>query len=167
MKEFMDELKNWWWYNKRYVLIGLLVLAICSYAFIQSADEVEPDYFVGMVSVVPRSDGEIAALEQRISAAGVDVNGDGQVLLQLKAYSLDLSDPSSETGYNSSEKIVALDSDIVAGISGIFLLDDPEAFQEKTGGILTQPIIELEPGLYMGLRFDAKDEYTALFNELS
>ena len=47
------------------------------------------------------------------------------------------------------------------------LLDDPEAFQEKTGGILTQPIIELEPGLYMGLRFDAQDAYKNLFDNLT
>ncbi len=166
MKNFMDELKNWWWYNKRFVLIGLVVLAICAYMFIQSANEVEPDYFVGMVSTAPRSAEELAVLEKRLTAAGEDLNGDGEVVLQLKSYSVDLNDQSTSAGYNSSEKIVALDSDILAGISGIFLLDDPEAFQEKTEGLLLEPIVEIEPGLYVGLRFDAAETYIALFNNL-
>ena len=52
-------------------------------------------------------------------------------------------------------------------ISGIFLMDEPEAFQDKTNGILAQPIVEFEPGLYMALRFDADEAYIDLFNNLS
>ena len=167
MKEFMDELKNWWWYNKRFVLIGLVVLAICAYMFIQSAGETEPDYFVGMVSTVPRSPEELAALEKRITDAGEDINGDGEVVLQLKSYAIDLDDPSPNAGYNNYEKIAALDGDLVGKISGIFLMDEPEAFQDKTNGILAQPIVEFEPGLYMALRFDADEAYIDLFNNLS
>lgn len=159
MKDFIEELRNWWWYNKRFVFVGLVILAIFVYMFAQSANEEEPDYFVGMVSIEPRSTEQLAAIEKQLTAAGEDINGDGKVVLQLKCYSLDLTKQ-----YSDSEKIIAFDSDILAGISGIFLMDDPQAFQEKTGRLLAEPIIELEPGLHMGLRFDAENAYATLFN---
>ena len=126
----------------------------------------EPDYHVGLVTMASYSPEQLADMEQRLCAAGQDQNGDGQVLVQLHTYYVDLADDSPNAGYKRYEVVAALDADLVGKVSGIFLLSDPEAFQKTTNGLLSETMAAWEYGLTLACRADAADADIRLFDNL-
>ena len=165
-EQFSSKLKNWWWYHKKVVLLAALVAAALLYMGIQNSRAEKPDYHVGLVTMTPYSPEQLADMEQRLCAAGQDQNGDGQVLVQLHTFYVDLADDSPNAGHNRHEVVMALDADLVGKVSGLFLLSDPEAFQRTTNGLLSETMTAWEYGLTLTIRSDAPDEYTQLFSLL-
>lgn len=167
MEKFIPKLKNWWWYNKRFVLIALVAAGMFAYA-VKPSGESEPDYSVGLITDVPRPAEERQALEDALRALGEDVNGDGEVIVRVSAYGVKLGDESPNAGYNNYEVVAKLDFDLVAGSSGMFFLEDPETFQRVTNGCLTEPFAALSafPELSASCRADAPDHYAALLERI-
>lgn len=130
---WQERLKNWWYYNKVYVLLAVLLAAVALYLYVDSADNVEADYQVGLVTSVQREEEELTRLEQRLAPYGKDRNGDGQVVISITPYYAELG---AEDGGANYMVIAALDADLVGCESGLFLLEDPEAFQKATGALL-------------------------------
>ena len=91
----MDKLQNFWFYYKKHLLIGLAVLLTLGYLAGQKAAAPQPDYHIGLVRAVPCTQEELDALNARFAAAGEDRNGDGQILVQIHTYFVDLADDSS------------------------------------------------------------------------
>ena len=116
----------------------------------------EPDYHIGLVRQIPCTEEELAALEAEFIRAGTDVNGDGQVAVKLHTYYLDLTDAAD------AQVVQALDADLVGKVSGIFLLEDVEAFRAVTNGILAEGEIPMDNGLFLTVRKDAPAHYTDL-----
>ena len=161
------KLKNFWFYHKNHVLIGLAVVLVLAYLGIQKAGTVQPDYHIGLVRAVPCTDQELQALESRFTAAGEDVNGDGEILVKLHTYYVDLADDAPDAGVNNAEVVQALDADLIGSMSGIFLLEDVETFQQITNGILDDSYAAFDSGLWLAIRADAAAAYTALFQNLT
>ncbi|MBQ9166217.1 MAG: hypothetical protein IJX71_04755 [Oscillospiraceae bacterium] len=130
---WQQRLKNWWDYNKVYVLLVVLILAALIYMYAGSANAVEPDYQVGLVTSVQREEEELGRLEERLVPYGKDRNADGEVVVSVVPYYAQLG---AEDGGANYMVIAALDADLVGCESGLFLLEDPEAFQEATGMLL-------------------------------
>lgn len=166
MANVAAKVKNWWWYNKIYVLLAVLILAAGVYLAGQSAGKTGPDYHIGLVTVSSRSDEELRGIQDAFAALGCDQNGDGQVLVQLHTYTVDLADTSENAGYNNYGIIAALDADLVGKVSGVFLLENPEAFQKTTNGLLKEPFALWSDGLYLCLRSDAAEPYIQLFDHI-
>ena len=164
--QFSSKLKNWWWYHKKAALAAALVAAALLYMGIQNSRTVEPDYHVGLVTMTPYSPEQLADMEQRLCAAGQDQNGDGQVLVQLHTYYVDLADDSPNASHNHYEVVMALDADLVGKVSGLFLLSDPEAFQRTTNGLLSETMTAWEYGLTLARRTDAAEADIQLFDSL-
>lgn len=158
----MDKLQNFWFYYKKHLLAALAVLAVIVYLSVQSAGKPEPDYHIGLISTTPRSDTQLAVLTDSFSVVGNDLNGDGQVLVQLHTFFLDLADDSPNAGVSNADKAAALDADLIGKVSGIFLTEDPQTLQAITGRIFTDAPVPFADGLYLCIRSDAPDAYRQL-----
>ena len=158
----MKKLENFWFYYKKHLLIGLAVLLSAGYLAIQNSGALEPDYHIGLISTAPRSDTQLAVLTDGFAASGFDRNGDGQVLVQLHTYFVDLADDSPNAGVTNADKVAALDADLIGSISGIFLTEDPQTLMSITAGIFTDAPVPFGDGLYLCIRSDAPDAYIQL-----
>ena len=161
MDQFVSKLQNFWFYYKKHLLVVLAVLLVAAYLTIQDASAPKPDYHIGLVRAINCTDEELQALKDTFTAAGTDINGDGQVLVQIHTYYVDLS-----TGSNA-DVVQALDADLIGGVSGIFLLEDVDTFSRVTDGLVSEPLGVMENGLSLTLRKDAADAYTALADNIS
>lgn len=163
MKEFIPKLKNWWWYNKRLVIIGLIAAAVLIYSFIPTGTQ--SDYHVGLVTPRPHSEAELLALEEKLAQYAEDLNGDGEVRVQLHFYPVDLADPDPNAGANNYQFVSALDADLVGHTCDIFLLENPAAFQHATGDKLSEDVKCFE-GFFAAIRKDAGVEAAEMFEKL-
>ena len=163
MKSYVSKLSNIWYYYKIPIVIVLVVLAASVYLRSQSARAPKADYHIGLVSTTPRSDEAMKALEDSFAAAGYDRNGDGQILVRLHTYPVDLADDSENAGVNNHEIVAALDADLIGHTSGLFLLEDPDTFQAVTQGRLAEPFLSFRDGLYLCIPRDADEPYQQLF----
>ena len=127
MKETFE---NFWYHYKVPFLIAAAVLVTGCYLLFQHSAVPAADYEVAVVSPAYFSDEQLTALRTTLAAAGTDVNGDGEVIVTVHRYRLEIG----ADGQDSVE-IASLDADLVGNRSGLFLLADPPAFEEATNGI--------------------------------
>ena len=158
----MDKLRNFWYYYKKHTLIALAVLLVAGYLTAQQLNTPEPDYHIGLISTTPRSDEQLTALTDGFAALGTDLNGDGQVLVQLHTYFVDLADDSPNAGVSNADKVAALDADLIGNVSGIFLTEDPQTLLAITGGIFADTPVPFGEKLYLCIRGDTLDAYREL-----
>lgn len=166
METRFAKLKNFWYYYKIPVGIGLLVLIAAVYLSAQSAGTPEPDYHVGLISTTPRSDAALEALTDSIAAAGEDRNGDGQVLVKLHNYPVVLGIDAETAVPDNYEMVAALDADLIGSVSGLFLTENPDSLQYATNGLFAELCLLYEDGLYLCIRADGNEGYQALFEAM-
>jgi ABC-type cobalamin/Fe3+-siderophores transport system ATPase subunit len=106
------------------------------------------------------------ALEDAIADAGFDRNGDGQVLIRLHNYPVDLADDSENAGVKNHQIVAALDADLIGHTSGLFLLEDPETFQAVTDERLANTFLPFRDGLYLCIPNNAEEAYQQLFEQI-
>lgn len=120
---------NWWYYNKRYVILGVLLLGILISLIRNALSQVTPDYQIAYVGANTLPEDTVSALEESLASLGEDLNGDGSVTVQLVQYTISGSPEMDPSAAASSE--VRLMADIVECESYFFLLENPEEFQRK------------------------------------
>lgn len=160
------KLQNIWFYYKKHILIGLAVVLVLAYLGIQKLGTEKPDYHIGLVRAEALSAEEMNDLNAAFTAAGQDLNGDGQVLVQFHTYYADLADNSENAGVNNAEAVQGLDADLIGKMSGIFLLEDVDTFQMLTNGVLSDTVIPMDYGLFLTIRKDASSAYTDLIENM-
>ena len=161
----MKALQNFWYYHKTHVLIGLVALGVIGSMAATSLRSAEPDYDIGLVRAEPITEEAAAHLTSAIEAVCEDRNGDGQVLVQLHTYFADLANDAENAGYQNYEIIAALDADLIGKESGIFLLEDVDAFQQATNNLLREDFGHWE-GFFLCVRKDASEDYVRLWERL-
>ena len=159
-------IENIWFYYKKHILIGLAVVLVLVYLGIQKLGTEKPDYHIGLVRAEALSAEEMNDLNAAFTAAGQDLNGDGQVLVQFHTYYADLADNSENAGVNNAEAVQGLDADLIGKMSGIFLLEDVDTFQMLTNGVLSDTVIPMDYGLFLTIRKDASSAYTDLIENM-
>ena len=164
-KEYAEKIKNWWWYHKFHVLIGVLALAVVIYSFAQNAGKPEADYDVALLLAQPCPEEYLNELPATLAAAGIDTNSDGEVLVELHTYFVDLADEDENAGAMNYEKIAALDADLIGKTSGLFLTDSPDALMNVTNSNFTDAIAF--DGYWLCVRTDADARYISLAQELA
>ena len=155
------KLQNFWFYYKKPILIALAVLLVLGYLGLQKSNSARPDYHIGLVRSAACTEEELLALENTFTSAGTDINGDGQVLVQIHTYFIDLANA------DDADVVQALDADLIGGMSGIFLLEDVDTFRSVTNDLVTPTAIAMENGLYLTIRKDAGPAYVTLAENLS
>ena len=161
------KIENFWFYHKNHLLIGLAAVLVLAYLGIQKLSTPKPDYHIGLVRAEALSEADFSALEEAFTAAGTDVNGDGQVLVQIHTYYADLADTAENAGVNNADAVQALDADLIGAMSGMFLLEDVDTFQAVTNGLVSGDTIPMAHGLQLALRKDASSAYADLAHHMS
>ena len=162
MEQLWKKLQNFWFYYKIPLLAGLAAVLVLTYLGIQKLNTVQPDYHIGLVREIPCTDEELAALEAVFTQTGTDLNGDGQVVVQIHTYYVNLADTTENAGVTNADVVQALDADLIGNICGIFLLEDVDTFQQVTNGLLSDSVTLLENGLYLTVRKNAAEPYRLL-----
>lgn len=124
-----EKRRNWWDYHKWHVVLGviLLLIAVDIGKDVLGIGRVQPDLQVAYVGANPLPEDTLAALEEGLAALLPDLNGDGEVAVTVHDYaSLGSADPN----YAYAAQ-VQLMGDMESGESYLFLLEDPEQFQQN------------------------------------
>ncbi|MGM9536997.1 MAG: hypothetical protein ACI3VN_01555 [Candidatus Onthomonas sp.] len=130
-----EKLANWWYYHKAHILIGALVILFVSYLVWQTVRTPEADYTIGWVGAYALDSAAEDQITQGLAQYGEDLNGDGQVYIQIHQMPLNLAAALEQEGANSETELtsfMALEADMSACQSVIFLTDDPASFWSYT-----------------------------------
>lgn len=125
--------KNWWYYYKWYVIIGVILSAALIH-LVGNALRLftkSPDLQIAYVGAGRLPDDTAAALEQIFGSLIADYNQDGEILVQINQYIRDDNAADAETAYAQYASEVSLLGDISGCESYLFLMDDPEHFQQE------------------------------------
>ena len=122
-----EKRRNWWAYHRWYVLIGVAGLILATNPVFDAVSNVRaaPDYTITYVGSAPLAEGVAPALEERIAALGEDLNGNGQV--QVEVLEFLLREGEAATVFGDS---LQLTLNIESGESVLYLLEDPALFAE-------------------------------------
>lgn len=121
--------ENFWYYHKFHLLIALAVVFLLLFLVQDLTVRREPDYQIAVLTQTPLPETVRSVLEQKLTAYGRDLNGDGRVLVSVNAYLMvmedgkEISDPALQMA-----SVAKLLSDLQEGDSMIFLTDD-ESFR--------------------------------------
>ena len=80
--------KNWWYYHKFHLLVGLVAIVIGGYLIYGVVTEVKPDYTIVMLSKSGYAGDLMENLGDQLSVYGKDRNGDGKVAISVLDYAL-------------------------------------------------------------------------------
>lgn len=132
-----EKIKNWWDYHKKQVLIVLAVAALTGYVVWESFvnKPPEPDYQVAYVGEMSLPDDTVEALEDALAEKGRDLNGDGEVLVEIEQYAISAQTETPEAMLGTQARLMG---DFSSCQFFCFLLEDPATFQ-KQYGMLTYP----------------------------
>ena len=126
-------MKNWWYYHKWYVIIGVILLGV-AIDLIGSALGLftkSPDLQIAYVGKAPLPQDTVSALQQAFTALAGDFNHDGETIIQINQYISDSSTTDVETAYYQYASEITLIGDISDCESYLFLMDDPQDFQRE------------------------------------
>lgn len=127
--------RNWWDYHKGWVLLGLVLVAAAMWLVHDIFFRPEPDYQVGFVSRTSPPAEVMGRLQEHLEALGEDVNGDGQVLVEIFTYTLGFDEQGLSNVDTAASGITRLMVDLSAGQVHLLFLDDPEGFQARMGAL--------------------------------
>ncbi len=140
--------RNWWYYHKWHVVLGITAAIIAVDLIWTSVTQVRPDYQIAYVSSAPLDQEGEAAWKDRLAALGTDSNGDGKIVVQLNQYLTGQTGADATYTYAASVKLMA---DLDSCDSYFFLLEDPERFQTDYE-ILQEDWVPVEDGLFLARR---------------
>ncbi len=129
---------NWLHYHMLSIAALFLIILVAG-IFIRHYTRVEdiPDYRIGIISTIAIPEDTAAALEREIAVYGTDLNNDGQVLVKLNRFVVDLSENEDADLSALAAGKVQLSSDLQDdACSSIFLTIDPKSLEAGTGLLL-------------------------------
>ena len=123
-----EKRRNWWEYNRRYVIIGILAVVILLPEIISLVGSWlwQPDYKICYVGNQSISESAIENAQEAIAALGEDVNGDGRVMVEIQQHIF----VETDMYYNYNAQMIFAATDEIAFI---YLMDHPEQFQGQYG----------------------------------
>lgn len=127
--------RNWWDYNLGWVILGIVALIGAFFLIRDIFFRVKPDYVVAVVSTEIPPEETQDALEARLAELGEDLNGDGDVVVEVYVYELGFTDDN----YTDVEMTQAAVTRLVVDMGGdevyLVLTQDPENFQRRFGSL--------------------------------
>ncbi len=145
-----EKAKNFWYYHKWHFLIGGVALALVVMFVWEIVAKVEPDYTVGLLSTHSIPMGMAEQLSEKLTPFCDDRNGDGEVVVQISAYTISNNPDQIADANMQMANITRFTGDIQIGESMFFLVNEPELFQESYGIFAydddTMPDPKTDPG---------------------
>lgn len=143
-----EKAANWWDYHKGIVLVVMLAVVLAAMLVKDLLSQVTPDYVVGWVGRRELPVDTMEALERELARYGADLNGDGQVLVEINQYTVEFAaeseQPQEDDGegavtyedpYSQMAGVTKLSADMSDGKVYVFLLEDPAGFVQNTGAL--------------------------------
>ena len=129
--------KNWWYYHWKLVLLILVLAAIGAVCAAQFFGQTEPDMSVGYAAREELPPDTAAALTKALEGFCPDRDGDGKATVELEQFAVDLRPDAAPADMNAQMAGITLMTGFIydAGGANLFLLEDPEGFQRRTGAL--------------------------------
>lgn len=129
----MRDWKNWWYYYKWYVIVGVILLGIAINLIVNALGlfTKSPDLQIAYVGKAPLPRDTVTALQQAFTTLAGDFNHDGEIIIQINQYVSDGDVPDAETAYYQYASEITLIGDISDCESYLFLMEDPLDFQRN------------------------------------
>lgn len=128
-----EKAQNWWHYHWIAVLVAAVVVAILVWLIHDMFFRVQPDLEIGYVGPQRLPEETVQSLQEALVPYCSDLNGDGQVVVQVNEYVLDFATSETADPYSQLAGTTQLSADLSAGGSlYLFLLADPADFQAQT-----------------------------------
>lgn len=125
---------NWWDYNLKWVIIIGIAVGFVGYCFIgQYFFTTHADYNIAVVSPHYLPEATTTALQDCLAAYGEDLNGDGKTVVKVNVYTMNFNSNEDSDAYLDMAGTTKLSTDIQSSLSSIFILYDPQGFQQTTG----------------------------------
>lgn len=125
---------NWWYYHWGLVTVAVVLFLGVVYVGHSLLTTVDPDVQVAVVTSEALPEDAVRALQLVFRDYAEDVNQDGQVLVQINNYTW--SQNAAETDPSSQMAgAVRMNTDLADGDSAIWILEDPEGFEEAYGAL--------------------------------
>ena len=127
-----DVMKNWWYYHKWYVIIGVILLGVAIDVIGSSLGlfTKPPDLQIAYIGKAPLPQDTLAALQQAFTSLSGDYNHDGEIIVQINQYVSDSNTTDVDTAYYQYASEITLIGDISNCDSYFFLMEDPQDFQQ-------------------------------------
>ncbi len=94
LKTGREKWKNWWYYQKGYLLIAAIAVAVVVYAVFSAVTQPKPDYSIAVLSSFTLPDEVTSALEEHLSRYVDDRNHNGKAEVKVVNYTFsDVSSP--------------------------------------------------------------------------
>lgn len=124
-------MKNWWYYHKWYVIIGIILFLIACNLIGNALGlfQKSPDLQIAYVGKAPLPPDTVAAIQEAFTSLATDYNHDGEILVQVNQYVNGNDDKDMDTAYYQYASEITLIGDISDCDSYFFLLEDPNDFQ--------------------------------------
>lgn len=124
-------MKNWWYYHKWYVIIGIILFLITCHLIGNAMGifDKSPDLQVAYVGKVPLPSETSAVLQKAFTLLASDYNHDGEIIVQINQYIDGNDNHDADTAYYQYASEITLIGDISDCDSYFFLLEDPADFQ--------------------------------------
>ena len=132
------KIKNWLDYNWKWIAVMAAVFAAVVSLIMWSLGKTKPDYTLAYVGKNILTEETEKALISALQALGEDVNGDGEVTIELQTYVTSNNALDADTVEYNAAVSVRLLADLTDGDSVFFVTDDPEGLQ-ATYQILAMP----------------------------
>lgn len=125
--------KNWWYYHKWYVIIGLILFLIACNLIGNALGlfQKSPNLQIAYVGKSPLSPDTAAAIQKAFTSLAADYNHDGEILIQVNQYVDGNDNMDADTAYYQYASEITLIGDISNCESYFFLLEDPVDFQRR------------------------------------
>lgn len=101
------KLENIWYHYKWAILGGVFAVVVLVVLVAQVITKEKPDYQLTMAVTVPLPDAVIDKMEETLAACGEDLNGDGEVLVQIQALNVQTDERYTQTGVANRQAIFA------------------------------------------------------------
>ena len=125
---------NWWYYNWGIVAVAALVIVGVVYVAHGLLTTVDPDYTVAVVTADALPDEAVQRLQTALADYAEDANGDGAVVVQVNNYTWSAN--ASLTDMNGQMAgATQMNTDLANGESKIWILEDPEGFEQAYGAL--------------------------------
>ncbi len=120
-----------WWRRRWPLVLGLVVcVSLFAGALGTLLDRREPDLQVAIVHAQPLPDSVRSALEASLAALVGDRNGDGRALAQVNDYTVVFDGSAADMDVQTAGSTLLV-TDVAAGVSALYLVEDPRGFLER------------------------------------
>ena len=125
---------NWWYYHWGIVAVAAVLVVSVVYVAHGLMTTVDPDYTIAVVTAEALPDEAVQNLQSALEQYANDANGDGAVVVQVNNYTWSAN--ASLTDMNGQMAgATQMNTDLSNGESKIWILEDPEGFEQAYGAL--------------------------------